>query len=117
MKNPAAAAILNIAFRIADDEQLRVLDLKDFRAILEYVAQCGAILYTAFQKLADHHNFARWGLNALSAALDKAEAHAAAGLIHGCHLICSRFPVRCRLQQIKPRTGSADAARPRRRGD
>jgi hypothetical protein len=49
-------------------------------------------------------------LNALSAVLDKAEAHAAAKKraprccsVRGRHPTCSRLPVRCRLQQIRPR--------------
>ena len=52
------------------------------------------------------------GLNALSAVLDKAEAHAAAKKIDSSVLLnsrlspdmFSRLPVRCRLQQIRPRT-------------
>jgi DNA helicase HerA-like ATPase len=46
--NDTQEGVLNIAFRIADDEQLDVLDLKDFRAILEYVAEKSASLQTQY---------------------------------------------------------------------
>jgi DNA helicase HerA-like ATPase len=46
--NDVQEGVLNIVFRIADEEGLPVLDLKDLRAMLNYVAENAAELTTRF---------------------------------------------------------------------
>ncbi len=46
--NNAQAGILNIVFKVADDRQLLLLDLKDLRSMLDYVAKNAASLKTAY---------------------------------------------------------------------
>ena len=46
--NDTAEGVLNIAFRIADEQKLLLLDLKDLRAILTYVADNAAELKTKY---------------------------------------------------------------------
>ncbi len=46
--NDTQEGVLNIAFRIADEQGLALLDLKDLRAILGYVAEQAATLRTQF---------------------------------------------------------------------
>ncbi len=44
----AQEGALNIAFRLADDEGLPLLDLKDLRALLEYLASVGSEVTTSY---------------------------------------------------------------------
>jgi DNA helicase HerA-like ATPase len=46
--NDTAEGVLNIAFRIADEQKLLLLDLKDLRAILSFVADNAAELKTKY---------------------------------------------------------------------
>lgn len=46
--NDTQAGVLNIAFKIADDQGLLLLDLKDLRAILQYVGDNAAQLKTQY---------------------------------------------------------------------
>ncbi|MBI2254595.1 MAG: DUF853 domain-containing protein [Proteobacteria bacterium] len=46
--NEVQEGVLNIAFRVADEQGLLLLDLKDFRAILGYVAEHAAELTTQY---------------------------------------------------------------------
>ncbi|RDV05603.1 helicase HerA-like domain-containing protein [Undibacter mobilis] len=46
--NDTQEGVLNIAFRVADEQGLLLLDLKDLRAILVYVAEHAAELTTAY---------------------------------------------------------------------
>ena len=46
--NDTQEGVLNIAFRIADEQKLLLLDLKDLRAILTYVADNAAELKTKY---------------------------------------------------------------------
>jgi uncharacterized protein len=46
--NETQEGVLNIAFRIADNEGLKILDLKDLRAVLQYVADNSASLQTSY---------------------------------------------------------------------
>jgi len=46
--NDVQEGVLNIAFRVADEQGLVLLDLKDFRAILAYVAEHAAELTTQY---------------------------------------------------------------------
>ncbi|MBN9060874.1 MAG: ATPase [Rhizobiales bacterium 65-9] len=46
--NDVQEGVLNIAFRIADEEHLPVIDLKDLRAILAYIAENAAKLTTTY---------------------------------------------------------------------
>ena len=48
----AQEGVLNIAFKIADDEQLLLLDLKDLRALLEYLAEHADELTTSYGNVA-----------------------------------------------------------------
>jgi|SRR5579862_114069 len=50
--NDAQEGVLNIAFRVADEQGLPVLDLKDLRAILQYVADNAASLQKEFGNVA-----------------------------------------------------------------
>jgi DNA helicase HerA-like ATPase len=50
--NDAQEGVLNIAFRVADEQGLAVLDLKDLRAILQYVADNAASLQKEFGNVA-----------------------------------------------------------------
>jgi hypothetical protein len=50
--NDAQEGVLNIAFRVADEQGLPVLDLKDLRAILQYVAENAASLQKEFGNVA-----------------------------------------------------------------
>ncbi|MCT8971272.1 DUF853 domain-containing protein [Microbaculum marinisediminis] len=44
----AQEGALNIAFRLADDEGLAILDLKDLRSLLEYLASVGSEITTSY---------------------------------------------------------------------
>ncbi|MGD9536990.1 MAG: helicase HerA-like C-terminal domain-containing protein [Alphaproteobacteria bacterium] len=46
--NDVQEGVLNIAFRVADEQGLLLLDLKDFRAILGYIAEHAAELTTQY---------------------------------------------------------------------
>ena len=46
--NDAQEGVLNIAFRVADEQGLALLDLKDLRAILQFVADNAASLRTQY---------------------------------------------------------------------
>ncbi len=46
--NEAQEGVLNIAFRVADEQGLLLLDLKDLRAMISYVAQNASELTTAY---------------------------------------------------------------------
>ncbi|MGE0749070.1 MAG: helicase HerA-like C-terminal domain-containing protein [Variibacter sp.] len=46
--NDTQEGVLNIAFRIADEQRLALLDLKDLRAILTYVAEQASTLTTQY---------------------------------------------------------------------
>lgn len=48
----AQEGVLNIAFKIADEEQLLLLDLKDLRALLEYLAENADTLTTSYGNIA-----------------------------------------------------------------
>lgn len=48
----AQEGVLNIAFRVADDNQLLLIDLKDLRTILNYVADHGKELETSYGHIA-----------------------------------------------------------------
>jgi DNA helicase HerA-like ATPase len=50
--NETQEGVLNIAFRIADEEGLLLLDLKDLRALLEYLAQNARQLTTRYGNVA-----------------------------------------------------------------
>jgi len=50
--NDAQEGVLNIAFRVADEQGLAVLDLKDLRAILQFVADHAAELQKEFGNVA-----------------------------------------------------------------
>ncbi len=45
---PAQEGVLNIAFKIADEQGLLLLDLKDLRALLQHLAETAAELTTAY---------------------------------------------------------------------
>jgi hypothetical protein len=54
--NETQAGVLHLVFRIADEEGLLLIDLKDLRAMLAYVGERSAGLYAAIrQHLQDHH--------------------------------------------------------------
>jgi len=46
--NDTQEGVLNVAFRVADDEGLLLLDLKDLRAMLSFVAESAASLRTTY---------------------------------------------------------------------
>jgi len=46
--NDTQEGVLNVAFRVADEQGLPVLDLKDLRAILQFVAENAAALQTQY---------------------------------------------------------------------
>src|SRR5258708_22986449 len=46
--NDVAEGVLNIAFRVADEQGLLLLDMKDLRAILSYIAEHAADLTTQY---------------------------------------------------------------------
>lgn len=46
--NDTQEGVLNIAFRVADDEGLALLDLKDLRAILNFVGEQASVLTTLY---------------------------------------------------------------------
>ncbi len=48
----AQEGVLNIAFKIADDQQLLLLDLKDLRALLEHLAENADTLTTSYGNVA-----------------------------------------------------------------
>ena len=50
--NPTQEGVLNVAFRVADEQGLLLLDLKDLRAMLQYVAGHAAELTTAYGNVA-----------------------------------------------------------------
>ncbi len=50
--NPTQEGVLNIAFRVADEQGLLLLDLKDLRAMLQYVADNAADLTKAYGNVA-----------------------------------------------------------------
>ena len=50
--NDTQEGVLNIAFKIADEQGLLLLDLKDLRALLQYLAQNAATLTTAYGNVA-----------------------------------------------------------------
>jgi DNA helicase HerA-like ATPase len=50
--NDAQEGVLNIAFRVADEQGLALLDIKDLRAILQYVADNAASLQKEFGNVA-----------------------------------------------------------------
>ena len=46
--NDTQEGVLNLAFRVADDQKLLILDLKDLRAMLQYAADHAAELRTRY---------------------------------------------------------------------
>ena len=50
--NDVQEGVLNIAFRIADEQGLLLLDLKDLRAMLQFLAESAATLTTAYGNVA-----------------------------------------------------------------
>ncbi len=50
--NPVQEGVLNIVFRVADEQGLLLLDLKDLRAMLQHVADNAAQLTTAYGNVA-----------------------------------------------------------------